>query len=338
MSTRIIKKYANRRLYDTEDSKYVTLKKIKNIIAVGHDVKIIDDTSGEDITRALLLQILSEQELGGRPILSKTVLKQFIRLYGHPMQDMMSGTIANSVSEFMSLYPKVDPKAALEEMSQLSEKWTEGLKNFSALSKDDVQIGTTEKTQVLQQDKVCLYRYQARAKQTLKTPLVVVYGLIGRYTMADLQEDRSLIRNLLDQGVDVYAVDWGSPSRSERWLTLDDYINGYLHDCIEYVKEEAGVDQVNILGICEGGVFSLCYAALHQDSIKNLATSITPIDFHGDIQSDNSEHGYINLWTRNLDEADIDLMVETYGNMPGDCNCFNASLVLRNSLFKCVTD
>ncbi|MGH1487470.1 MAG: polyhydroxyalkanoate synthesis repressor PhaR [Cellvibrionaceae bacterium] len=102
MATRVIKKYANRRLYDTEDSKYVTLKDIKGIIALGHDVKIVDDTSGEDITRGLLLQIVSEQELGGRPILSKAVLKQLIRFYGHPMQDMMSGYIANSVTHFMS--------------------------------------------------------------------------------------------------------------------------------------------------------------------------------------------------------------------------------------------
>ncbi|MGH1441490.1 MAG: polyhydroxyalkanoate synthesis repressor PhaR [Cellvibrionaceae bacterium] len=101
MSTRVIKKYANRRLYDTEDSKYVTLKDIKKIIALGQDVQIVDDTNNEDITRGLLLQIVSEQELGGSPILSKAVLKQLIRFYGHPMQDMMSGYLANSVTQFM---------------------------------------------------------------------------------------------------------------------------------------------------------------------------------------------------------------------------------------------
>ena len=78
------------------------VKDIKNIIALGHDIKIVDDTSGEDISRGLLLQIVSEQELGGRPILSKSVLKQLIRFYGHPMQDMMSGYIANSITHFMS--------------------------------------------------------------------------------------------------------------------------------------------------------------------------------------------------------------------------------------------
>lgn len=101
MSTRVIKKYANRRLYDTEDSKYVTLKDIKKTIALGQDVQIFDDTTGKDITRGLLLQIVSEQELGGSPILSKAVLKQLIRFYGHPMQDMMSGYLANSVTHFM---------------------------------------------------------------------------------------------------------------------------------------------------------------------------------------------------------------------------------------------
>jgi polyhydroxyalkanoate synthesis repressor PhaR len=99
---RIIKKYANRRLYDTEDSRYVTLKDIKGIIAIGTDVSIIDDTSGQDITRALLLQIVSEQELGGSPLLNETVLNQLIRFYGHPMQDMMGGFIANSIKTFIT--------------------------------------------------------------------------------------------------------------------------------------------------------------------------------------------------------------------------------------------
>lgn len=98
---RTIKKYANRRLYDTEDSRYITLKEIKNIIALGNDVSIIDDTSGEDITRALLLQIVSEQELGGTPLLNEAVLNQFIRFYGHPMQDLMSDFISTSIKTFI---------------------------------------------------------------------------------------------------------------------------------------------------------------------------------------------------------------------------------------------
>lgn len=113
---RIIKKYANRRLYDTEESRYVTLKDIKNIIAMGTDVTIIDDTNGQDITRALLLQIVSEQELGGTPLLNETVLNQLIRFYGHPMQDMMSGFIANSIKTFIA-----QQEAMQEQMQQFIE-------------------------------------------------------------------------------------------------------------------------------------------------------------------------------------------------------------------------
>jgi len=99
---RIIKKYANRRLYDTEESRYVTLKDIKKIIALGVDVSITDDAKGDDITRALLLQIVSEQELGSTPLLNEAVLNQLIRFYGHPMQNMMGGFIANSIKTFVS--------------------------------------------------------------------------------------------------------------------------------------------------------------------------------------------------------------------------------------------
>ncbi len=218
----------------------------------------------------------------------------------------------------MSLLPQLDPYVALEEIAELNSKLVEGAKKLASIKDHDIQIGTTPKNIVLKQDKVTLYHYEKRAEQTIKVPVIVVYGLIGRYTMADLQEDRSLIRNMLDKGVDIYAVDWGSPTRADRWLSLEDYINDYLHECIEFIKREHNIDKVNILGICEGGVFSVCYAAQHPESINNLMTSITPIDFHGDQRDDKIEHGYINLWTRNLQANDIDLMVDAYGNMPGE--------------------
>ncbi|MEO0443810.1 MAG: alpha/beta fold hydrolase, partial [Pseudomonadota bacterium] len=154
--------------------------------------------------------------------------------------------------------------------------------------------------------------------KTITVPVIIVYGLIGRYTMTDLQEDRSLIKNLLEKGVDVYAVDWGTPSRADRWLQLEDYIHGYLHECVEFIKRQQGIPKVNILGVCEGGVFSICYSAVQPENVNNLITSITPVDFHGDQRDQRAEHGYINLWTRNLGSHDIDLMVDACGNMPGE--------------------
>lgn len=99
---RLIKKYANRRLYDTEASRHVTLDGIRELITSGHDVRIVDDTSGEDITRTVLLQIISEQEQGGRPVLDAELLTRIIRLYGNPAQDLMGEYLLKSFDAFMS--------------------------------------------------------------------------------------------------------------------------------------------------------------------------------------------------------------------------------------------
>src|SRR5207245_3991956 len=132
---------------------------------------------------------------------------------------------------------------------------------FDKIGSDDVGMATTPKDVVWHQDKVSLHRYRPLAEKKVATPVLIVYGLIGRYTMADLQEDRSLVRNLLKLGIDLYVVDWGSPSRADRWLTLDDYIDGYLAECVREISQREGADRINLLGICEGGVFTLCYAA-----------------------------------------------------------------------------
>ena len=99
---RTIKKYANRRLYDTEASRHVTLDGIRQLVASGEDVVVIDDTTGQDITRNILLQVISEQEQGGRPILSAAMLKHIIRFYGNPLQELMGGYLERSVEIFMN--------------------------------------------------------------------------------------------------------------------------------------------------------------------------------------------------------------------------------------------
>ena len=100
--TRVIKKYANRRLYDTVASKHVTLSDIRKMIVDGSDIQIVEDTSGDDITRPLLLQIIVEQEQnGGQPILTEVLLSQLIRFYGNPMQGMMAEYLQKSVGTFV---------------------------------------------------------------------------------------------------------------------------------------------------------------------------------------------------------------------------------------------
>jgi len=216
--------------------------------------------------------------------------------------------------------PGLTPAGMLEEVSAIGKRLTEGARLFAEIKDEDVQIATTPKDVVFRQDKVTLYHYRPLAEtRSVGIPVLISYGLIGRWTMADLQEDRSLIRNLLKLGVDLYVVDWGNPSRADRFVTLDDYIEGYLGECVDVIAERSGHEKVNLLGICEGGVFTTCYAALHPDKINGLVLTITPIDFHADKAGEMRKgHGFINTWTRNLPPEDIDRLIEAHGSLPGE--------------------
>ena len=87
---RLIRKYSNRRLYDTSASRHVTLEDLRQLIVAGERIKVIDDKSGEDLTRSVLLQIISEQEQFGLPVLGSELLEMIIRFYGGPMQALLS--------------------------------------------------------------------------------------------------------------------------------------------------------------------------------------------------------------------------------------------------------
>ena len=207
---------------------------------------------------------------------------------------------------------------SLAESKGIGERFAQGTKLFGDVKDEDVQIGTTPKDLVWQHDKISLYRYRPLTERKVRIPVLIAYGLVGRYTMVDLQEDRSLVRNLLNLGVDLYVVDWGNPTRADKYLTLEDYIDGYLDECVDFIAKRKGIDKISLLGICEGGVFTTCYTALHPEKIANLILTITPIDFHADQQTDRPGHGFINVWMRSLEPGDIDRLIEAYGVLPGE--------------------
>jgi polyhydroxyalkanoate synthesis repressor PhaR len=99
---RIIKKYPNRRLYDTEESRYITLADIRRLVIDKVDFVVVDKKSSHDITRSILLQVISEQEQSGEPIMSRDFLAQVIRSYGGAMQGLVAGYLEQSLKLFMS--------------------------------------------------------------------------------------------------------------------------------------------------------------------------------------------------------------------------------------------
>lgn len=98
---RVIKKYANRRLYDAAASRHVTLDDLRKLIVAGERIKVVEDKSGEDITRSILLQIIADQEQFGQPILSTPTLEAIIRFYGNALQGFMGRYLEQSVATFV---------------------------------------------------------------------------------------------------------------------------------------------------------------------------------------------------------------------------------------------
>ena len=194
----------------------------------------------------------------------------------------------------------------VEETSRFQRKLGAGLQSLREVG--DFDYGATPRQEVWRDGKVVLYRFIGENKPTARVPLLMSYALVNRPYMVDLQANRSIVKGLLAQGEDVYIIDWGYPDRSDRFLTLEDYIERFIGGAVDYLRKAHGLDAINLLGICQGGAFSLCYAALHPDRVRNLITMVTPVDFHtGDNMLSN--------WTR---ELDVDLFVDTLGNVPAD--------------------
>ena len=122
---RLIKKYANRRLYDAAQSRHITIDDIRNMVVAGIRVKVIEDKSNEDITRLVLLQVIADQEQFGRPILSTSLLESMIRFYGNSMQSHFSSYLEKSVETFVraASHGATNPNPIAELTRQNLELW-----------------------------------------------------------------------------------------------------------------------------------------------------------------------------------------------------------------------
>jgi polyhydroxyalkanoate synthase subunit PhaC len=160
----------------------------------------------------------------------------------------------------------------------------------------DCAPGVSEKEEVWRSGKLRLYRYRSIAKPSSEVPLLIVYALVNRPYMMDLEKDRSLVRGLLSRGLDVYLIDWGYPDGADRHLSLAYYLEELLAGCVEEILRRHSSDRLNLLGVCQGGVLSLCFSALHPERVRNLITMVTPVDFH-------TPADLLSKWVRKIDVA-----------------------------------
>jgi polyhydroxyalkanoate synthase len=168
--------------------------------------------------------------------------------------------------------------------------------------------GCSPREPVWRKDKVVLYRYlpPAAARALKVAPVLICYALVNRPEILDLEPGRSLIERLLAAGLQVYLIDWGRPDDSERDIGLSDYIEGYLGECVRHVLTTHRLKRLNLLGVCQGGTFSLCYCALYPRNVANLITMVTPVDFK-------TADDLLSKWVGPLD---VEAM-RRLGNLPG---------------------
>jgi len=175
---------------------------------------------------------------------------------------------------------------------------------------ESVDVGQTPSEVVYTENKLELLHYESLTDEQHRTPILIVYALINKPFILDLQPDRSVVRRLLEAGHDVYLVDWNEPSRLDRHLALEDYVNRYIDNCVDVVRERSDEDRINILGYCMGGTMTVMYTALHQEKVRTLGLMAAGLCF-------DRTGGVLELWG-DQEYYDPEDVVDAYGNVPAE--------------------
>ena len=169
------------------------------------------------------------------------------------------------------------------------------------------EIGTSQHETIFSGRGFRLLRYGSGPERAQACPVLIVYALVNRPWVLDLEPQRSIIARLMDAGLDVFLVEWTDPNQDDQSTTLANYICDMLDQCVDAACTVRNETTVNLLGVCQGGTFSLCYSALFTHKVRNLITMVTPVDFH-------TEDNLLSHWVRGVD---VEQMVKCYGNIPG---------------------
>jgi len=170
------------------------------------------------------------------------------------------------------------------------------------------RVATTPHDVVYEKDELRLCHYRSEQPTAVREPVLVSYALVNRPYILDLQPERSVIRQMLKAGLDVYLIDWGAPTAADRTLSLKDYVTGSMRRVADVVREHAQTPDFTLLGYCMGGTMSAIFTAQYPELVKNLVLMAAPIDFSGD-------DALLHLWTKE-EYFDVDRLIDAYGNCP----------------------
>jgi len=174
----------------------------------------------------------------------------------------------------------------------------------------NVEVGGTPREVVYEENKLELLHYEPRTDEQFDVPILFVYALFNKPFILDLQPDRSVVRTFLDHGFDVYMIDWNEPSLMDHALTFEDYVDRYIDDCVNVVRERSGQDAIDFFGYCMGGTMSLLYAALYPERVRNLGLMAASVCLKG-------RDGVLDQWIGD-DSFDLEVLTDTFGNAPAE--------------------
>jgi poly[(R)-3-hydroxyalkanoate] polymerase subunit PhaC len=213
---------------------------------------------------------------------------------------------------------ELNVESGFSEFIELGKRMANAASLLAKVRDDDVQIAQTPREEIHRIAGRTLYRIALDRKPRIQVPVLATYAMVGHWNVLDLQEDRSLLRKLAEAGCDVYVLDWGHPTPADQFDAFEDLIDTYMDTFVDVIRERHRLPAISLMGICQGGLLSLCYAALHPAKVRNLITAVTPVDFHADAHDERTDTGFMNVWMRGLAPEDVDLLIETMGNIPGE--------------------
>lgn len=169
-------------------------------------------------------------------------------------------------------------------------------------------VGSTPHDVVHEKDSLKLLHYHRETPALVAEPVVICYALVNRPYILDLQPARSVVRRLLEAGLDVYLIDWGIPTAADQNLSLNDYVCGSLRHVVDVVLNRAQTQTFNLLGYCMGGTLSTMFTSLYPELVNSLSLMAAPIDFSGD-------NSLLHVWTQEK-YFDVDRLIDAHGNCP----------------------
>jgi polyhydroxyalkanoate synthase len=216
--------------------------------------------------------------------------------------------------------------AALEEQHRALRRWLSFPRVLQAAV--ETRVGTTPREVVLRSGTHELLHYTRKTPAVWAEPMLLCYALVNRPYILDLEPDKSVVRQYLDAGFDVYMIDWGVPSAEDKGFGLDHYVSGFLARAVDFILRRHERPRLHLLGYCMGGTLSALHGALAPETLASLALLAAPIDFA-------ERESLLTLWA-GREVFDVDAFVDQWGNCPAWFlqTCFLLMNPVRNLIDK----